>query len=572
MRWVEETVSEETADRLAQHLSISSILSRFLVSRGLTEAKATHSFLRPKLADLADPFDLPSLREAVERLAQSLKKKESVLIVGDYDVDGITSTVILHRILTTLGNEPTHITPKRIEEGYGLTLAVLDRGLETSDPSLVVALDCGTNSADEYAFLLERGIELLVVDHHQAKTSPPEGPIMLNPHLHEDSGESWRNLCTAGLTFKLVHGLIKYLREEGDEVAQTISPKESLALAALGTIADLVPLREENRIIARYGLKHLTHEPAPGLDALLSVSGIQKGLPLGGDDVNFRLAPRINACGRLNQPEVASQLLLNENPAECRALAGKMDEFNIERRKIEADLTTEAVALAEDRFADKPAVIACGNGEHWNPGIVGIVAGKLANDQGKPCIVLAEDKEECKGSGRSVPGVDILEALSRCQGLLSHWGGHPAAVGLGLPKENLESFEAAFIQAITDLVGETLPERFLSIAATIASEDLRAELLHEIADLAPFGQENPEPILALRGVTLAGPPRRVGSGDHFQFSVFNGEEPIFGIAWNMGDKLPPTSFPLDLAFRFRWNNWNGRRLPQMVLSDWRKSQ
>ena len=249
-----------------------------------------------------------------------------------------------------------------------------------------------------------------------------------------------------------------------------------------------------------------------------------------------------------------------------------MDDFNVKRRQIEADLTTEAVALAEERFSNKPAVVACGKGNHWNPGVVGIVAGKLTSNLGKPCIVLAEDGEQCKGSGRSIPGVDMVEALSRCQDLLSHWGGHPAAVGLGMPKENLNSFEEAFIQAVRELVGDKLPERFLSIEATIAKEDLRAELLHEIADLAPFGQENPEPILVLRGTYLIGQPRRVGSGDHFQFSVFNGQEPIFGIAWNMGDKLPPASYPLDLAFRFRWNNWNGRRLPQMVLQDWHKSQ
>ena len=572
MRWVEETVSEETADRLAQTLSISPILSRFLVARGLTDAESTRSFLRPKLAELADPFDLPALNETVERLIQALDAKESVLIVGDYDVDGITSTVILHRILAALGNEPTHVTPRRKDEGYGLTQAVLERGLRMTKPTLVVALDCGTNSAEEYAFLHEKGIDLLVVDHHQAKTEPPDGPILLNPHLHEDGGEPWRHLCTAGLTFKLIHGLIKRLREKGSDTAERILPKDYIALAALGTIADLVPLRDENRILASYGLKHLAHEPGLGLEALISVSGIDVGSQLEGDDINFRLAPRINACGRLDKPEVATELLLNEDANACRALARQMDDFNVERRKIEADLTTEAVALAEERFSNKPAVVACGKGNHWNPGVVGIVAGKLASNLGKPCIVLAEDGEQCKGSGRSIPGVDMVEALSRCQDLLTHWGGHPAAVGLGMPKENLSSFEKAFIQAVRDLVGDKLPERFLSIGATITKEDLRAELLHEIADLAPFGQENPEPILALRGTCLAGPPRRVGSGDHFQFSVFNGQEPIFGIAWNMGDNLPSASYPLDLAFRFRWNNWNGRRLPQMVLLDWRKSQ
>ena len=569
MRWLEETFSEEVADRLASNLSISSILSRFLVARGLTDPDASRTFLKPKLAELDDPFNLPAMAQAVDRLVQALETKEQVLLVGDYDVDGITSTVILKRVMTILGNKPNHVTPKRKEEGYGLTVGVIERGFKQSIPSLVVALDCGTNSKEEYSYLKEKQIDLLVVDHHQAKESLPEGPILLNPHLHEDLGEPWRHLCTAGLTFKLIHGLIKRLRQSGNETALNLTPKTFLALAAMGTIADLVPLRDENRIIARFGLKHLSHDPNPGLDALMSISGVNKGETLGGEDVNFRLAPRINACGRLNKPEVAAQLLLNENPEECKRLANQLDDFNKERRRIEAQLTEEAETKAKEKFSEQPAVVACGHGEHWNPGVVGIVAGKLAGDLGKPCIVLAEDGDACKGSGRSIPGVNILEALSRCKELLTHWGGHPAAVGLGMPKNNLAAFQDAFVGAILDQIGNEIPEKTLRIDATISTEDLRAELLHEIADLAPFGQENPEPVLALKGVNLAGPPRKVGNGNHFQFSVFNGEEVIFGIAWNMGESIPPVSRAVDLAFRFRWNSWNGKRMPQMVLVDWR---
>jgi single-stranded-DNA-specific exonuclease len=512
------------------------------------------------------------MKEAVDRLIQSLNKKESVLIVGDYDVDGITSTVMLSRVLTALGNEPAHITPKRKEEGYGLTCAVLERGLQMGDIDLVVALDCGTNSSEEYAFLKSKGIDLLVVDHHQAKADTPDGAILLNPHLHQDEGEPWRNLCTAGLTFKLSHGLIKSLRENDQETARGVNPKDYLALASLGTLADMVPLQGENRILARYGLKHLGHQPGFGLESLISVSGITSSPSLDAEDVTFRIAPRINACGRLNMPEFATELLLSEDPEACKTLASKIDGFNIERREIESELTAEAVAMAEENFSDEPAVVVFGEGDHWNPGVVGIVAGKLASSLQKPCIVLAKDGSEYKGSGRSIPGVDMVNTLSHCKELLTHWGGHPAAVGMNLPQENLVQFQEAFILAVTEITGGNLPEPFLTINATVNPEDLRPELLLEINNLAPFGQENPEPTLALRGVRLSGPPRRVGSGDHFQFSIFNGEESISGIAWQMGDNLPPTSYPLDLALRFRWNHWNGRRLPQMVLRDWRKAE
>ncbi len=572
MRWVEDSVSEETAERLSRSLAISPILSRFLVARGFTDADSARAFLKPNLSDLANPFDLPSMKEAVDRLIQSLDKKESVLIVGDYDVDGITSTVMLSRVLTALGNEPTHITPKRKEEGYGLTCAVLERGLQMGDIDLVVALDCGTNSSEECVFLQSKGIDLLVVDHHQAKTDTPDGAILLNPHLHQDEGEPWRNLCTAGLTFKLSHGLIKSLRENDDEAAKGIGPKNYLALASLGTLADMVPLQGENRILARYGLKHLAHQPGFGLESLISISGITANSSLDAEDVTFRIAPRINACGRLNMPEFATELLLSEDRETCKTLANKIDGFNLERREIESELTAEAVAMAEENFSDKPAVVVFGEGDHWNPGVVGIVAGKLASSLQKPCIVLAKDGSEYKGSGRSIPGVDMVKTLSHCKELLTHWGGHPAAVGMNLPQENLVQFQEAFILAVREITGGNLPEPFLTINATLNPEDLRPELLIEINNLAPFGQENPEPTLALRGVRLSGPPRRVGSGDHFQFSIFNGEESVSGIAWQMGDNIPPASYPLDLALRFRWNHWNGRRLPQMVLRDWRKAE
>lgn len=572
MHWEEEVICEETADHLSRTLSISPILARFLVSRGISQSETAKNFLRPKLADLADPFDLPAMGEAVERLVRALKEKEKILIVGDYDVDGITSTVILRRTLTLLGNEPAHVTPRRKDEGYGLTQAILERGLTLTSPNLVIALDCGTNSKEERAFLAEREIDLLVVDHHQAKTELPEDTVLLNPHLHEDGGEPWRHLCTAGLTFKLVHGLIKRLRKEDDDSANRISPKDFLALAALGTLADLVSLRGENRVLARYGLKHLAHDPGPGLQALLQIAGIKPDVPLAGEDVTFRIAPRINACGRLDKADVATELLLASEPDRCRSLAEAMDGFNVERRKIEAELTQEAEVLAKERFGDKLAVVASGSGEHWNPGVVGIVAGKLASELDKPCIVLARENGECKGSGRSAGGVNMVEALSRCKDLLNHWGGHPAAVGLSLPAENLEAFEQAFTQVVSDLTGGEIPAPSLSIDATLAIEDLRPELLLELADLAPFGQDNPEPLLVVRNVQLARPPRHVGAGqDHFQFAVHNGEELVYGIAWNMGHDVPPTSYELDLAFRFRWNHWNGRKLPQMVLRAWRRS-
>ena len=572
MLWVEEHADEEKINLFSHSLSASNLLSRLLIHRGLENPEEAKLFLDPKLAHLCDPFDLKGLKEAVLRITRALEEQEQILLIGDYDVDGITSTVIVKQNLSRLGNDPHYVIPKRKDEGYGLTSEVLSRGLSLGEIDLVIALDCGTNSCEEAEELREKGIDLIIVDHHQAKGDLPVGAILLNPHLHPDEGEPWRNLCTAGLAFKLIHGLLKHLREKKVEEAFEVDPKESLALSALGTIADLVPLNMENRILARFGLKHLGHNPSPGLRSLLEESGLQSGILPESEDITFKLAPRINACGRLDDPETASSLMLEQDLKTCQILAKKMNAYNEERKQIEAQLTEEALTQAKTHFSDKPAVVVCGKGEAWNPGVVGIVAGKMANSLGKPCIVLAQaDDSSYRGSGRGIQGLNLVDALSQCQELLTHWGGHPVAVGLSLQNENIESFTKAFVESIDLLSGGKIPPPSLKIAATIEQNELRPELLSELAQLAPFGQENPEPVLALKGVQLAQAPRMVGSGAHFQFSVFNGSSPIAGIAWKMGDRVPPNHTYLDLAFRLRWNIWNGRRNLQMDLQDWKLS-
>lgn len=572
MLWIEKDIDDEKIDAFSRSLSISSLLARLLLMRGIDKNDQANRFLEPKLAHLADPFDLPGLKDAVLRISQALAEDEPVLLIGDYDVDGITSTVIVKQNLKQLGMDPHYVIPRRKEEGYGLTSEVLERGLQLANFKLVIALDCGTNSCKQADELKEKGIDLIIVDHHQAKGDLPEGPIILNPHLHPDKGEPWRNLCTAGLAFKLIHGLLKHLRERKVSRAFEVKPTESLPLAALGTIADLVPLKEENRILARFGLKHLGNKPSIGLQALLEESGLEVGSSPEIEDVTYKLAPRINACGRLNDPEVASALMLEDDSTICRQLAQKMNSYNEDRKEIEAQLTEHALEQADQRFSDKPAVVVCGMGEAWNPGVVGIVAGKMSSALGKPCIVLAQsDDGTCKGSGRGVKGLDLVDALSRCQKFLTQWGGHPVAVGLTLEKENLKPFTKAFVAAVDILTGGKIAPVSLNIASTIEQSDLRPELLHELVKMAPFGQENPEPVLALKNIRLAQKPRTVGDGSHFQFSVHNGSTSVSGIAWKMAERMPPSDQNIDLAFRLKWNNWNGQRNLQMELQDWKLS-
>ena len=570
IKWQEKSFDQKIADTLANSTNLSPFVAKLLAERNIESIADAEAFISPKLAHLNDPFDIKNMDRAVGRIKDAIKKKEEILLVGDYDVDGISSVSILQKVLSELGGISSLIIPRRKDEGYGLTMNVLKRGLEKRDLSLVIALDCGTNSMEEAIFLKDSGIDLIVVDHHQAKEDVSDFPIILNPHLFDSPDAPWVNLCTAGLSFKLAHAIVKSIRIEGSKIAEQIDLKEYLPLSALGTIADLVPLQEENRIISKFGLKHLGYNPSIGLNALLQESRIDRNLYLQSEDITFKLAPMINACGRMDDPTVATSLFLESDGKRCKELAKKMNEYNEERKFIEAQLTEEAKLQARDLFSEEVALVAYGDGKYWNPGVVGIVAGKLANSLRKPCIVLAKSVNgEYRGSGRGVEGLDLVQALAECKNLLLHWGGHPLAVGLSIVKENLEEFTKAFLTAVKSQIGTRNTDQCLEIDAFVQQNQLNENLLHEIERLAPFGQGNPQPLLGIEKVRLNGKPRSVGSGEHFQFSIHNGEEAITGIAWRMADNIPPTDKEIDVAFRLQWNLWNQRKRLQMVLDSWK---
>ena len=570
IKWQEKSFDQKIADTLANSTNLSPFVAKLLAERNIESIADAEAFISPKLAHLNDPFDIKNMDRAVGRIKDAIKKKEEILLVGDYDVDGISSVSILQKVLSELGGVSSLIIPRRKDEGYGLTMNVLKRGLEKRDLSLVIALDCGTNSMEEAIFLKDSGIDLIVVDHHQAKEDISAFPIILNPHLFDSSNAPWFNLCTAGLAFKLAHAIVKSIRIEGSKIAERIDLKEYLPLSALGTIADLVPLQEENRIISKFGLKHLGYNPSIGLNALLQESRIDRNLYPQSEDITFKLAPMINACGRMDDPTVATSLFLESDAKRCKELAKKMNEYNEERKFIEDQLTEEAKLQARDLFSEEVALVAHGDGKYWNPGVVGIVAGKLANSLRKPCLVLAKSENgEYRGSGRGVKGLDLVQALAECKNLLLHWGGHPVAVGLSIVKENLEEFTKAFLTAVKSQIGTHTTNQYLEIDAFVQQNQLNDNLLHEIEKLAPFGQGNPQPLLGIEKVRLNGRPKPVGSGEHFQFSIHNGEEAITGIAWRMADNIPPIDKEIDIAFRLQWNLWNQRKRLQMVMDSWK---
>lgn len=555
---------------LAEAASVSPVVASLLLRAGIHDPEEATNFLQPRLAQLDDPFHIRHLDAAVDRLIRAMESGENIGIVGDYDVDGVTSTVLLVSILRHFGIFPQYLVPRRLEEGYGLSTAALERLLDKATPGLLIALDCGTNSVSEVASLRQRGIDVVIIDHHQSREATPDDCVLVNPHVNDGEGEPWRNLCTVGLVFKFIHGLVKRLRDSGDPTALELNLKDHLDLVALGTIADLVPLTGENRILTRYGLSRMQSNPRPGLRALLEVAGLPIGQELTTPDVSFRLGPRINASGRLADAAVPVELLLGEDFGRCIATARELDSFNRERQGIERDIYQQALDQAR-ALPDDPAGIVV-FGQDWHAGVVGIVAGRLAREFHRPAIVLAAEGDTVRGSGRSVPGLCLQRILGLCNDILGEWGGHSMAVGVSLDISRVDAFRAAFAQAVAQLHGEegqVSPE--LEIAAWIEQNDLGPGLLDQLDHLHPFGQANPEPVFGLRNITLAHPPAHFGK-NHIRFHLHgeNGQR-LLVIHWNGADDPPPQDQPLDFALKLMWNHWQGRRSPRAEIVAWRPS-
>ena len=574
MRWTHTPLPAAEVEALARSAGVGTVLAELLTRAGLSEEGLAAAFLRPELAMLGDPFQLRGLDAAVARIQSAIAGRQTVVVLGDYDVDGVSSTALLVGMLRRFGLDPKFVVPRRAEDGYGLSRSAIDRALEAGKPDLFIALDCGTNSHDEVAYLAGLGIDVLVVDHHRSTERPMEHGLLFNPHVHPEDGtgpaESGRHLCTVGLVFKLLHGLLKRMRAENHPVAFRIRLRDHLDLVALGTVADLVPLLGENRILAWHGLRTLQETQRPGLRALMSVSGIPRGQPLLPVDVSFRLGPRINASGRLADAAISVDLILSEDADFCLETARQLDAFNRERQDIERKITEEAEHLVESLHAADPGIVLYSDA--WHPGVVGIVAGRVSRHYNRPAIVLGNEGEQAKGSGRSVDGVNLVEILTGCGQELSSWGGHPMAVGVSLPKEGIDRFRARFAEAIAQKVGSGVIEARLAVAAWLNPEQVTESLLEELDALHPYGQGNPEPVFGIRGVALRRRPE-VFKVNHFRFRLEDSRgRSLNGVAWKMAHRLPPTGEPLDLAVELTWNFFNDRKLLQLELIDWRLAQ
>lgn len=568
--WTYQSVDEQRAQVMKANPSLSRTLAELLARLGLENPEEVDRFLHPRLRDLGDPFEIGNLEAAVQRIDQALQNRERCVIIGDYDVDGVTSTTFLVALLRELGGDPTYLVPLRMEEGYGLSRGAIERALESGPVDLLIAVDCGTNSVEEVRFLRENGIDVIILDHHRSKEETPQDCLIVNPFLDDRTDHPWTRLCSVGLVFKVAHGLLKFLRSSGDPRGTQFDLKEFLDLTAMGTVADMVPLREENRILARHGIERLSSTRRPGLQALFKVAGIKPGDPLRPTDISFRIGPRINASGRLGDASLTVDMLLDKREAFCHETARQLDTFNTERQAIERQIVLAAEAKLKALVDLPPGIVLFD--QEWHQGVVGIVSSRISRKYLRPTIVLGWEGSMAKGSGRSVPGLSLVDVLEQCDHLLTSWGGHPQAVGVALDPENLPAFQEAFAALVQERLGDTVPQPELALAGWLELDEIDDHLLQDLDQMRPFGIGNEEPVFGIRGLQLYRKPL-VFAEHHFRFQTTNSRGyPISAVGWKMADRLPPENVPLELACRINRNHYRGRTFLQLEILDWRPAK
>lgn len=532
------------------------ILRLLLAQRGLTGDEEIRSFLRPRLRDLSDPFDLPGMEVAVERIFRAVDDAEPICIFGDYDVDGVTSVTLLRQVLLEYGADPRVFIPIRGEEGYGLSEAGVARCLADGErPGLLVTVDCGTASASQIVHLQEGGIDVVVVDHHEpGDAGPPPAVAVVNPKLGDRHGY----LCSAGVVFKVAHALLK--RRPLDHV----DLRDLLDLVAVATVADIVPLVGENRLLVSHGLKRLPKTRNHGLRALMDVSGMN-GHPTS-SDVGFRIGPRINAAGRMDVPGDALRTLMADSHEVALELATQLDEYNRQRQQAERAILEQARQQVEDDFdPDRDPVIVVG-ARGWHPGVVGIVASRLMRRYHRPTFVVAIDGEGLgKGSGRSVEGVSLVEAIDACREVLEAGGGHHMAAGISVREERLAAFRERFAGFVLEhtTAEQRLPR--IHIDAEVPFEQLSLQFLSSYELLQPFGAGNPQPLFMTREVWLTEPPRHL-KNNHVKLSLRHGLHEQDAIFFGGGARDLPDP-PWDVAFHIDRNVFRGRTSLQLTVRE-----
>ncbi|MEM7009981.1 MAG: single-stranded-DNA-specific exonuclease RecJ [Verrucomicrobiota bacterium] len=544
-KWViRERPDREKAEEIAQEFGLRPLIAELLLQRGFTESADIAEFLHPRLSDLSDPFLLPNLDVAVERVFKAIDEKESVVLYGDYDVDGVTSLTLLHGVLNAYGLNAHTFLPHRMDEGYGLSDQGVERCLTDFKPSLIIAVDCGTSSIETVTKLRDAGIDVVILDHHEASPDgQPPAVALVNPKL----GDDYHYLCSVGVVFKLAHGMLKQRRIDLDL-------RDWMDIIALGTVADLVPLVDENRTFVRKGLEQLERSQRPGISQLKMVAGISGRVQ--SFDIGFKLGPRLNAAGRLDTAQASLDLLVCEDEHQARVRAQFLDNQNRSRQELEGRIKDEALEMLERFNPKRETGIVLGSAD-WHPGVVGIVASRVSKEFHRPTFIIAIDENGVgKGSGRSVEGVSLVAAIEACRDVLEAGGGHEMAAGLSVRGENIDEFRERFCSYIAETIDPQLLRPKLDIDLVATFDQLNFDLLDSYELVHPLGMGNPSPLFASRGVHVVEAPRII-KDKHLRLRMYQNGREIEAMYFNAAQKELPR-LPWDVAYRIDRNVYRGR--------------
>lgn len=563
---------------LSVQLPVSAVLAQILSARGYEDHGLARIFLNSKLNELHDPELLPGVPAAADRIVSALQAGRRITIYGDYDVDGVTATSLLWHCLKLAGATVDYYIPSRLEEGYGINSEAIAK-LHAEDPQrLLVSVDCGICSVEEAALAKSLGLELIITDHHHMGDQLPDAAVLVHPRL-PGTAYPFGELCGAGVAFKLAWAICQRL---GD--GKKASPRmrefliSAVGLAAVGTVADVVPLLGENRILVRFGLTSLPEKCSVGLKALMKIAGLEGRPELQAEDIAFAIAPRINAAGRLGQARLAVELLTTDAPDRAASLAVYIDEQNKVRQTVERKVFKQAKEQVEahPEWLDQAALVLADS--DWHPGVIGIVASRVTEHFQKPAVLISINQSEGigQGSGRTFANFDLHSGLTACQSYLLKFGGHRAAAGLKIAVDQIESFRAAFGQHVGDNHEVQECDFELRIDAEVRLSDLTLNAVKELDRLGPFGRDNPRPVLATQGVDLAEPPRRMGEGErHLSLTVRQGSRKMRAISFGHGDWADEIAAAvaggstISICFAPIINRFRGQENVEMQLIDWK---
>lgn len=558
-KWQYYEQDKDIVNKIAEEHGISTLLAKILVNRGIVDSKQIKVFLEPQRHDFHNPFDMLDMEMAVNRIIEAINNKEKTIIYGDYDVDGITSITVLKKFLNERGLDVDYYIPNRLEEGYGLNKEAIEE-IAKKGYKLMITVDCGISGVEEVELANSLGIETIITDHYEQLDVLPNAYAIINPK-RRDNTYPFRGLAGVGVVFKVIQAISMKLNLDEKEYLKYLD------IVCIGTISDIVPLVDENRVIAKLGLMLVKCTKNVGLKELIQESGyktIDSGM------VSFGIAPRINACGRMGKQEEALELFLTDNPEKAKTITKRLNEYNIQRQETEKQIFEQAISeLEKENLEEKSSIVLAG--ENWHHGVIGIVASRITEKFFKPTILICIEDDIGKGSGRSVPGFDLHEALAQSSKYLEKYGGHEMAVGLSLKKENIQEFKNHFEEyAKSKGVKDIVP--IINVDSEITKKDINKATVEQIKLLEPFGEQNKQPLLIYKNLKIAS-IRALSEGKHLKLMLKDENEIINAIGFNLGELSEEYLIgdKVDVVGTLEINAYNGQEQIQINLKDIMKS-